>query len=256
MISHALFQPNTRVIGVQAERAAAFPASLAAGKPVQLKEMSSIADGISVGIPGAVTFGVISQSKWVDDVLTVSEDSICQAILRLMTRNKVVVEPAGSVACAALIQHPHLFASSPGPVVVTLSGGNIEPLLLMRIMQHGLISYGRYVTFQIRTTDKPGNLASILNVIASLGANVTNPRARSRTPPRSSRHAAGAERQPQPPRCHAAHQRGRRLYRARNARFAVECAVVSACCSHPPAACLQDRSTLTSYCMFSASRGA
>ena len=134
--------------------------------------MNSIADGISVGIPGSVTFGVISQSKWVDEILTVSEDSICQAILRLMTRNKVVVEPAGSVACAALIQHPHLFTSSPGPVVVTLSGGNIEPLLLMRIMQHGLISYGRYITLQIRTSDKPGKLASILNVIASQGATV------------------------------------------------------------------------------------
>jgi threonine dehydratase len=135
--------------------------------------MNSIADGVSVGIPGSMTFGIISQSKWVDQVLTVSEDSICQAILRLMTRNKVVVEPAGSVACAALIQYPHLFTSSTGPVVVTLSGGNIEPLLLMRIMQHGLISYGRYLTLQIRTSDKPGKLAGILNVIASQGANVT-----------------------------------------------------------------------------------
>jgi hypothetical protein len=140
---------------------------------VQLREMNSIADGVSVGIPGALTFDVISQNKWVDEVLTVTEESICQSILLMMTRNKVVVEPAGAVACAALIQHPHVFAASTGPIVVTLSGGNIEPLLLMRIMQHGLISYGRYVTFQIRTTDKPGNLASILNIIASLGANVT-----------------------------------------------------------------------------------
>ncbi len=134
--------------------------------------MSSIADGVSVGIPGGLTFSVISQTKWVDEILTVSEESICQAILFLMTRSKVVVEPAGSVACAALIQHPHVFASSAGPIVITLSGGNVEPLLLMRIMQHGLISYGRYVTFQIRTIDKPGNLASILNIIASHNANV------------------------------------------------------------------------------------
>jgi hypothetical protein len=161
------------VIGVQAERAAAFPASLAAGHPVQLHDMNSIADGVSVGIPGKLTFSVIRQSKWVDQVLTVTEESICQAILFLMTRNKVVCEPAGSVACAALIQHPHVFSSSAGPVVVTLSGGNIEPFLLMRIMQHGMKSYGRYVTFQVRTVDKPGNLASILSVIAAHGANVT-----------------------------------------------------------------------------------
>lgn len=160
------------MIGVQAERAAAFPASLAAGQPVQLHEMNSIADGVSVGIPGKLTFSVIKQSRWVDQVLTVTEESICQAILFLMTRNKVVCEPAGSVACAALIQHPHVFSSSTGPVVVTLSGGNIEPFLLMRIMQHGMKSYGRYVTFQVRTVDKPGNLASILAVIAANGANV------------------------------------------------------------------------------------
>lgn len=167
-----IIQPDVRVIGVQAERAAAFPPSLAAGKPVQLSEMHSIADGISVGVPGVKTFGVISQKKYVDDVITVSEESICQAILFLMTRSKVVVEPAGSVACAALIQHPHLFSSSPGPIVVTLSGGNIEPLLLMRVMQHGLISYGRYMMLQIRTQDKPGCLASILQVIGAHGANV------------------------------------------------------------------------------------
>jgi threonine dehydratase len=175
---------------VQAERAAAFPASIAAGMPVQLKEMNSIADGVSVGLPGALTFGVVSKPKWVDEILTVSEESICQAILRLLTRSKVVVEPAGSVACAALLQHSHVFASSPGPVVVTLSGGNIEPILLMRVMQHGLISYGRYITLQIRTKDKPGCLASILNVIAAKNANVsthtcspTQLRSLSRAPP-------------------------------------------------------------------------
>jgi threonine dehydratase len=201
---------------VQAERAAAFPPSLAAGKLVQLKEMSSIADGVSVGIPGAMTFSIIKQCKWVDAVVTVSEDSICQAILRLLTRNKVLVEPAGSIACAALIEHPELFASSQGPIVVTLSGGNIEPLLLMRVLQHGLIGLGRYVTFQIRTQDKPGCLASILDIVAAHGANVTISNMlftflrRSRQPSRRT----GVECQPQPPGRDAAHQPSRCVHRA------------------------------------------
>ena len=170
---------------------------------------------------------VTSKSKWVDEILTVSEESICQAILRLLTRSKVVVEPAGSIACAALLQHPHVFASSPGPIVVTLSGGNIEPILLMRVMQHGLIAYGRYITLQVRTKDKPGCLASILNVIAAKNANVhthvyTHAPARMLVTSRieASRMLAGAQRQPQPPRPDAAHQRGRRVHRAGDARYA------------------------------------
>lgn len=161
--------PGTRIVGVQAEGAAAYPASLAAGHPVALTSMSTMADGIAVGRPGDIPFELIS--KHVDDVVTVSEELISRALLFLLERAKLVVEPAGAVGVAALLDDALLAALSP-PVVVVLSGGNIDPLLMMRVIRHGMAAAGRFLAFRLRVPDRPGSLAGLLALLAGVRANV------------------------------------------------------------------------------------
>ena len=160
-------RPEVRVVGVQAENAAAYPASLAQGKPVALESMSTMADGIAVGRPGDVPFRAIQQH--VDEVVTVSEESMSRALLMLLERAKLVVEPAGAVAVAALLDDPKAFAT---PAVVVLSGGNIDPLLMMRVIRHGMAAAGRYLYFRATIPDVPGGLARLLNQLAEVEANV------------------------------------------------------------------------------------
>jgi threonine dehydratase len=160
-------RPDVAVIGVQAEGAAAFPHSLAAGKPVPIDSMSTMADGIAVGCPGEVPFQAIQ--RYTDDVITVSEESLSQALLMLLERAKLLVEPAGAAAVAAVMDQPGRFAS---PTVAVLSGGNVDPLLLMRIIRHGLAAAGRYLFFRATISDQPGGLARLLNELAALEANV------------------------------------------------------------------------------------
>src|SRR3954451_17550088 len=160
-------RPDVRVVGVQAENAAAYPASLAAGHPVALESMATMADGIAVGCPGAVPFQAVQ--AYVDDMLTVSEESLSRALLMLVERAKLVVEPAGAAAVAALLDAPDAFAT---PAVVVLSGGNVDPLLLMRVIRHGLAAAGRYLYFRARIPDVPGGLATLLNELAAAEANV------------------------------------------------------------------------------------
>jgi threonine dehydratase len=160
--------PEVTVVGVQAEEAAAYPLSLAAGHPVALERMSTMADGIAVGRPGDVPFAVIEQL--VDSVDTVSEASLSRALLFLLERAKLVVEPAGAAAVARLMD-----PSAPrleGPVVAVLSGGNIDPLLMLRIIRHGMAAAGRYLTFGVRVPDVPGSLARLLADLAGVDANV------------------------------------------------------------------------------------
>ncbi len=159
--------PRVRVVGVQAEGAAAYPASLAAGHPVALETMSTMADGIAVGCPGEVPFRAISE--YVDDIVTVTEESLSRALLMLLERAKLVVEPAGAAAVAALMDHPDRF---PTPAVAVLSGGNVDPLLLMRVIRHGMAAAGRYLFFRVRIPDLPGGLARLLAELAELDANV------------------------------------------------------------------------------------
>jgi threonine dehydratase len=159
--------PKVKVIGVQAANAAAFPQSLKEGKPVALKVMNTIADGIAVGKPGDIPFGIIQD--YVDEIITVSESNLSIAILQTLERGKLLVEPGGAAAVAAFIANPEAFE---GPVAVVLSGGNIDPLLLERIMQTGLATAGRYLTVRIRIKDKPGTLAQLLTEIGGLGANI------------------------------------------------------------------------------------
>jgi threonine dehydratase len=160
-------RPDVRLIGVQAEGAASYPASLAAGAPVPLRSMSTMADGIAVACPGVVPFGEIRAH--VDDMITVSEESISQALVLLLERAKMVVEPAGAVGVAAILDHPDRF---PTPAVTVLSGGNIDPLLLGKVIRHGMASAGRYLSIRVRIPDRPGGLARLLVELAEQGANV------------------------------------------------------------------------------------
>ena len=171
-------RPDTKIIAVQAESAAAFPASLAAGHPVALTEMHTMADGIAVGCPGDITFEHVRDL--VDDVVTVTEEELSRALLLCLERSKLVVEPAGVAAVAAILAQPRRFEP---PVVAVLSGGNVDPVLLLRVIQHGMISAGRYLSFRLRVPDRPGELAGVLALIASLGANVLDVE-HSRTGPR------------------------------------------------------------------------
>jgi threonine dehydratase len=160
-------RPDIRVIGVQAESAAAYPASLAAGHPVPLERMATMADGIAVGCPGDVPFAAVQEH--VDEIRTVTEESLSTALLTLIERAKVVVEPAGAAAVAALMDAPEDFG---GTTVAVLSGGNIDPLLLMRVIRHGMASAGRYLVFKVRIPDAPGALARLLTLLGEADANV------------------------------------------------------------------------------------
>ena len=160
-------RPDVRVVGVQAEDAAAYPASLAAGKPVALDAMTTMADGIAVGCPGGLPFEIVSDL--VDDVRTVSEESLSRALLLCLERAKLVVEPAGAAGVAALLDDPTAFEP---PVVVVLSGGNIDPLLLQRVLRHGLAVAGRFLSFRARISDRPGALVRLLAEVAKADASV------------------------------------------------------------------------------------
>ncbi|HET6260001.1 threonine ammonia-lyase [Pseudonocardia sp.] len=160
-------RPDVAVVGVQAEGAAAWPASLAAGGPVALESMRTIADGIAVGRPGDVTFPQVA--ALVDEILTVDEDALSRALLHCLERAKLLVEPAGAAAVAALLQHPRRFAT---PAVAVLSGGNVDPLVLLHVIQHGMASAARYLSLRVRVGDRPGALAELLALVGSLGANV------------------------------------------------------------------------------------
>lgn len=171
-------RPDVTVIGAQAAGAAAYPPSLLAGHPVPLSSMRTMADGIAVGCPGEVPFGIVS--RYVDDIRVVSEDSLARAQLLLLERSKLVVEPAGAVAVAAVIDDPTTFAT---PLVAVLSGGNVDPLVMMRVIRHGLTAGGRFTQVTVHMTDRPGSLAGLLEEIAGMDVNVvdvshlrTNPR--------------------------------------------------------------------------------
>ncbi len=160
-------KPDIRVIGVQAVGAASMAASLAAGKPVRIDRLATVADGIAVGRPGDITFAHVN--ALVDDVVTVTDEDISRALLMLLERCKLVAEPAGSAAVAALLAG---VAHAEPPVVAVLSGGNIDPLLLVKVIEHGLAAAGRYLRFTVRCVDRPGQLAELLTEIAAQGANV------------------------------------------------------------------------------------
>jgi threonine dehydratase len=161
-------RPDVRVVGVQAEKAAAYPLSLEAGHPVPFGKMSTMADGIAVGCPGEVPYAIVAEL--VDQIETVSEETLSRSLLFLLERAKLVSEPAGGAAVARLLEAGE--GAYDGPVVAVLSGGNIDPLLLLRIIRHGLSAAGRYLQFRVRVPDSPGSLAGLLETLAEADANV------------------------------------------------------------------------------------
>jgi len=160
-------RPDVTVVGVQAEGAAAYPPSLKAGEPIALTSMTTMADGIAVGRPGDIPFAIIQE--YVDQIMTVSEEQLSYAALSVLERAKLIVEPAGAAATAAVMAHPEQFTP---PVAVVLSGGNVDPLLLLRIIRHGMTAGGRYLTMRVQVPDAPGSLAAVLEAVQSKSANV------------------------------------------------------------------------------------
>ncbi|GGD42080.1 putative threonine dehydratase [Microbacterium faecale] len=158
---------EVHIIGVQAENAAAYPISLEAGEPTQVTTRPTIADGIMVNRPGDVPFALIRDL--VDEVVTVSDDDIARALLALLERAKQVVEPAGAVGVAAIMAGK---IRAHGTTGVVLSGGNIDPLLMQRVVTHGLAAAGRYLTVHIPLPDRPGQLVQVSELLAQAGANV------------------------------------------------------------------------------------
>ncbi|WP_282860130.1 threonine ammonia-lyase [Pseudoclavibacter helvolus] len=156
-----------RIIGVQAANSAPFPVSLEAGHPVKIQARPTIADGIAVDVPGDITFEVVRDL--VDEVVTVSEDDISRAILLLVERAKLVAEPAGATAVAAILADK---IKDAGTTVAILSGGNIDPLMLEKVLSRGLAASDRYLKLVIELQDVPGQLALIAKTISEVNANV------------------------------------------------------------------------------------
>ncbi len=160
-------RPDVKVVAAQATGAAALAPSLAAGSPLALDAMTTMADGIAVGKPGELTLAHVA--ALVDRVVTVSEDSLSRGLLLCLERAKLVVEPAGAAGVAAIMDDPRAFEP---PVVAVLSGGNLDPVLLLRVIRHGLSAAGRYLSFRLRVPDRPGELALLLGILAETGVNV------------------------------------------------------------------------------------
>ncbi|GAA4705539.1 threonine ammonia-lyase [Pseudonocardia yuanmonensis] len=161
------YRPEVRVVGVQAAGAAAWPGSLAAGEPIALGGMRTIADGIAVGRPGDVTYRQVE--ALVDEFTVVGEDALSRALLFSLERAKMLVEPAGAAPVAALLDAPARFRP---PVVAVLSGGNVDPLVLLHVIQNGMAATARYLSLVVRIGDRPGALAALLTRVGELGANV------------------------------------------------------------------------------------
>ncbi len=156
-----------QVIGVQAENASPYVASMKAGKIIEQHTKPTIADGIAVAKPGKIPFELIH--KYVDKVVTVSDNDIARAIVVLLERSKQVVEPAGAVAVAALMTGK---IKPKGKTVAVLSGGNIDPLLMQKIIGHGLEASERYTNVTVMLQDRPGQLVKTAEAIASAQGNV------------------------------------------------------------------------------------
>lgn len=160
--------PNIKVYGVQAKGAPSMLESIEHGHIERLSAVSTIADGIAVKEPGDLTYNLCQ--KYVDGIVTVSDDEVCAAILLLLEQHKMIAEGAGAVSVAAA-----MFCNLPlegKKAVCVVSGGNIDVTTLYRIINRGLQKGGRLCTFSIEIDDKPGQLVKISSLIASLGANI------------------------------------------------------------------------------------
>jgi threonine dehydratase len=156
-----------QLVGVEAAGAAPMAASLVAKQAVELPRVETMADGIAVRCVSPLTFE--HTRRLVDRVVTVDEEQISQAVLILLERCKWVVEPAGATPLSALLAGA---VPGDGPVVLVLSGGNVDPLLLTRLIEHGLTAAGRYLTLRVVLPDKPGALAALTAALSQLGLNL------------------------------------------------------------------------------------
>ncbi len=171
-IAARALKPDITIIGVQAEGAPSCRVSLDAGELKTLPAIMTIADGIAVKRPGALTFSIIQ--RLVDEVVLVNDEAIINAVLLLMERCKMVVEGAGVVGLAALLSGTiHLKGKK---VLVPLTGGNIDINLVSRFIEHGLAVAGRYFVIHTRLTDRPGELMRMLGIIAEMRINVIDVR--------------------------------------------------------------------------------
>ena len=162
---------TARIIGVQAAGCDAVRPSLAAGHPVRVDSVRTIADGIAVKQPGELTLAIINHL--VDDVVTVDDDQIAVAITHAARSLHLVVEGAGAAGLAALMAG--LIPLSPNDVVCNLlCGGNIDANFLTRVIEQVLVKQGRYLMLKVLVADRPGNLAPLLRVVADSGANVVD----------------------------------------------------------------------------------
>ncbi len=162
--------PNIKVYGVQAENAPSMYESVKQGAAVTLDTVQTFADGIAVKHPGDTTFEMVS--KYVDQVVTVSEDEIAAAILALLEKQKVIAEGAGAVSVAAAMFGKLPIAGK--KVVCLVSGGNIDVNILSRVITRGLVTAGRNATLTIALEDKPGQLVGVSQIVSDCGANVVS----------------------------------------------------------------------------------
>jgi threonine dehydratase len=162
-------RPGAKIIGVETEVLPSMLQAIDAGKPVTLEGANTIADGIAVKRAGDLTFDHVR--RYVDEIVTVSEEEIASAILYLLEREKTVVEGAGAVAVAALMQHK-VRGLEGRRVVAVVSGGNIDVNLVARVIERGLVKDGRLVRISVALQDKPGQLAKVSAIVANHRANV------------------------------------------------------------------------------------
>lgn len=161
-------KPSIKVIGVQAANAASMKASIDRGVITTISSAKTLADGIAVKTPGNLTYEIVK--KYVDDIVTVTEEEIANAILMLLERAKLIVEGAGAVPIAALINKKINMQGK--SVVAVLSGGNIDVNIIAQIIERGLVKAGRKIKIKTMIEDRPGQLYQLLGLIARAGANV------------------------------------------------------------------------------------
>ncbi|MGB9813673.1 MAG: threonine ammonia-lyase [Thermovenabulum sp.] len=160
--------PKTKIIGVQTKNVPSMAESIAKNKITTVEGTPTIADGIAVKTPGDLTFSIIQ--KYVDEIVTVDEDEIANAILLLLERAKVVSEGAGAVPVAAILNRLNSLKGK--KIVAVVSGGNIDVNILARVIDKGLVKGGRKVFIDTFIPDRPGTLSKLLGLIAETGANV------------------------------------------------------------------------------------
>jgi threonine dehydratase len=163
--------PQARVVGVQAEACAPYIDSLAEHRPIGARSANTICDGIAVKQPGELTLPLVE--RWIDEVVTVSDDEVAQAMVLLLERSKLVVEGAGAVGVAALMQGK-VRAPAGGEVCAVLSGGNVDASLLAECIRLGETAAGRRIVLTTVVPDRPGSLSTLLRIVAEHGGNVVD----------------------------------------------------------------------------------